>query len=393
MQHAVQECRSYFTVDGVAPNLWDKISGLYQCGDGAWIRVHANFAHHRDGILALAGCPAGPYTTREQFAQALSRWKALEFEDVAAQSGLVVAAMRTFDEWDVHPQAQALNSEPLVALERIGEADSRPLAKYSDNARPLSNIRVLDLTRIIAGPVCGRTLAAYGADVMLVNSPNLPNIDAIADTSRGKLSIHADLETAGGRIALANLLRSSHIFLQGYLPGAIDALGFGPEDAARQRPGIVYVSLSAYGHSGPWAQRRGFDSLIQTAMGFNHAEALAAGQSEPRPFPIQILDHAAGYLMAFGAQAALARQVTEGGSWHVRVSLARTAHWLRSLGRVSNALSHEIPSIEDLLETTSSGFGSLRAVRHSALFSDTPALWSRPSSPPGTHPAVWPLNS
>jgi CoA-transferase family III len=288
---------------------------------------------------------------------------------------------------------QALNSEPLVALERIGDADPRPLAKYSENAPPLSNIRVLDLTRIIAGPVCGRTLAAYGADVMLVNSPNLPNIDAIADTSRGKLSIHADLETAGGRIALSNLLRSSHIFLQGYRPGAINALGFGSEDAARQRPGIVYVSLSAYGHSGPWAQRRGFDSLIQTAMGFNHAEALAAGQSEPRPFPIQILDHAAGYLMAFGAQAALARQVTEGRSWHVRVSLARTAHWLRSLARLSNALSHEIPSIEDLLETTSSGFGSLRAVRHPALFSDTPALWSRPSSPPGTHPAVWSLNS
>ena len=189
--------------------------------------------------------------------------------------------MRSFDEWDHHPQGQAVAAQPLFTLERIGEADPRPLPKYGQDPRPLTDIRVLDLTRIIAGPVCGRALAAYGADVMLVNSPNLPNIDNIIDTSRGKLSVFADLDTADGRIALGNLLRSAHVFVQGYRPGAMAAQGFGPQDAARIRPGIVYVSLSAYGEHGPWARRRGFDSLVQTASGFNHAEAQAAGQPTP----------------------------------------------------------------------------------------------------------------
>src|SRR5690606_5310457 len=147
----------------------------------------------------------------------------------------------------------------------------------------------------------------------------------------------------------------AHIFVQGYRPGALESVGFGPQDVARIRPGIVYVSLSAYGDSGPWAQRRGFDSLVQTATGFNHAEAQAAGSDRPKPLPMQILDHASGYLMAFGAQVALARQATEGGSWRVRVSLAQTARWLRSLGRVADGLLCPMPPIESYLETTPSG--------------------------------------
>lgn len=391
MLHAAQECRSYFTINGITPNPWDKISGTYRCGDGGWVRIHANFAHHRDGALALLGCPTGDGATREAVAQALQRWKAQEFEQVAADAGLVVAAMRSFEEWDAHPQAAALAGQPLVSIERIGDADPRPLPKYGHDARPLKDIRVLDLTRIIAGPIGGRTLAAYGADVMLVNSPHLPNIDNIIDTSRGKLSVHADLETADGRIALGNLLRSAHVFVQGYRPGGMEDLGFGPQEVARIRPGIVYVSLSAYGTHGPWSGRRGFDSLVQTATGFNHAEAQAEGQAEPKPLPVQILDYASGFLMAFGAQAALARQSTEGGSWQVRVSLARTALWLRGLGRVADGLSCPMPPIEGLLETSQSGFGSLTAVRHAAQFSATPAGWTRPSVPPGTHPTVWPF--
>lgn len=392
MLHAAQECRSYFKINGVALDPRDPLTGMYRCGDGGWVRIHANFAHHRDGALALLGCPQGDGATRAAVESALSRWKALDFEQVAADAGLPVAAMRSFDEWDHHLQGQALAAQPLLTIERIGEADARPLPKYGEDARPLSDIRVLDLTRIIAGPVCGRALAAYGADVMLVNSPQLPNIDNIIETSRGKLSVLADLDTADGRIALGNLLRSAHVFVQGYRPGGLAALGFGPQDAARIRPGIVYVSLSAYGPKGPWAGRRGFDSLVQMATGFNHAEAQAAGQDAPKPLPMQILDHASGYLMAFGAQAALARQATEGGSWHVQVSLAQTAHWLRSLGRVEGGLACPMPGFEGLLETEPSGFGELVSLRHAAHFSSTPARWTRPSSPPGTHPPVWPFN-
>ncbi|WP_033465396.1 CoA transferase [Bordetella bronchiseptica] len=391
MRHAAQECRSYFKINGVTPNIWDKITGVYPCGDGGWVRIHANFPHHRDGALALLGCPPGEAATREMVERALARWRASDFEQVAADAGMVVAAMRSFDQWDRHPQGLATASQPVVRIERIDNAEPRPLPKYGHEATPLQDIRVLDLTRIIAGPVCGRALAAYGADVMLINSPHLPNIDNIIDTSRGKLSVHADLETADGRIALGNLLRSAHVFVQGYRPGGLQALGFGPEDAARIRPGIVYVSLSAYGDSGPWAGRRGFDSLVQTATGFNHAEAQAAGQEAPKAMPVQILDHASGYLMAFGALAALARQRIEGGSWHVRVSLASTARWLRELGRVPDGLACPMPPIEELLYAEESGFGELTAVRHAAQFSLTPARWTRPAMPPGSHPTVWPF--
>jgi hypothetical protein len=170
----------------------------------------------------------------------------------------------------------------------------------------------------------------------------------------------------------------------------LQALGHGPEQAAARRPGIVYVSLSAYGSRGPWKDRRGFDSLVQTAMGFNLAEAEAAGDpARPRPLPMQILDQASGYLIAFGAAAALYRQQREGGSWHVQVSLAQTGHWLRQLGRVRDGFAVTAPSIEPFLETTPSGFGELRAVRHSAQLSRTPAAWTLPSVPPGGSPPRW----
>jgi crotonobetainyl-CoA:carnitine CoA-transferase CaiB-like acyl-CoA transferase len=390
MKHAAQECRSFFTVDGVAHGIHDRITGMYSCGDGGWVRIHANFAHHRDGALAILGLPIGDQTTREQVENALTGWGALDFESVAAEEGMVVAAARSFEQWDRHPQGQAIATQPLLTIERLGDAAARPLPAYERGSRPLSDIRVLDLTRIIAGPVCGRALAAYGADVMLLNSPQLPNIDTIVETSRGKLSAFADLHTADGRIALSNLLKSARIFVQGYRPGGLDDLGFGPREVARMRPGIVYVSLSAYGTVGPWANRRGFDSLVQMASGLNVAEGLAAHSNAPKTLPMQILDHASGYLMAYGAQVALAKQASEGGSWHVRVSLAQTAHWLRSLGRVPNGLNVSMPSLDKVLETTPSGYGRLTAVKHSAILSATPARWTRPSSRPGTHPTIWP---
>jgi len=200
-----------------------------------------------------------------------------------------------------------------MTLTRIGDAPPLALPTLADSAPPLAGVRVLDLTRILAGPVGGRTLAAFGADVMLVNSPNLPNIDAIADTSRGKRSAHVDLLTEEGRQALWRLVDGAHVFLQGYRPGSLAARGFAPEALAARRPGIVAISLSAYGPQGPWADRRGFDSLVQTAMGFNHAEGEAAGDGKPRALPMQILDQASGFLIAFGAAAALWRQLARAG--------------------------------------------------------------------------------
>ncbi len=388
MTHAALECSGWFSLDGVRPNVWDKFSGLYRCADG-WVRIHANFAHHREGALQLLGLSADT-AQRADAERALLSWRALDFEQSAADAGLVVAACRSFAQWDAHRQGQAVAALPLFTIERIGDAAPRDLPKLHAEDRPLTGLRVLDLTRILAGPVCGRALAAYGADVMLINSPNLPNIESIADTSRGKLSAHVDLRKSEGRDALKNLLATSHVFVQGYRPGGLAEHGFGPEDAARLRPGIVYVSLCAYGDTGPWRTRRGFDSLVQTATGFNLAEAEGASSADPKPLPMQILDYATGHLMAFAATTALRRQALEGGSWHVKVSLAQTGHWLRSLGRVENGFSIGRPKVTPYTETAKSGFGALAAVAHSAKFSRTPTRWVRPSMPPGTHPPEWP---
>ena len=322
--------------------------------------------------------------------QAMRTWKAIDFETVAAEAGLVVAALRSFAQWDASAQGQAVAAQPLFTIERIGDAPVRKLPALAPDARPLAGIRVLDLTRILAGPVGTRSMAAYGADVVLVNSPHLPNIEAIADTSRGKLSAHADLRTEAGKDALRHMLSGAHVFVQGYRPGALQSLGFGPAEIAAHSPGIVVVSLSAYGPQGPWSGRRGFDSLVQTATGLNHAEMLAAGAKVPKPLPMQILDYATGFLMAFGAQAALLRQVREGGSWHVRVSLARTAHWLRSQPRVENRLQVPTPARDAYLETMASGWGELVALRHAGVLARTPAGWDRPSVRPGTHAPRWP---
>ena len=386
--HAAAECLGWFSLDGRVPELWDKFSGLYRASDG-WVRIHANFQHHREGALRLLGLD--PATAERNAAEdAMLRWKAQDFEEAAADAGLVATALRSFEQWDATEQGRAIAAQPLFTITRIGDAPPLRLPALAPQQRPLEGIRVLDLTRILAGPVGGRALAAYGADVMLVNAPHLPNIEAIADTSRGKRSTLIDLRSAEGRADMDALLRDARVFIQGYRPGGLAALGYGPEQAAERRPGIVYVSLTAYGTQGPWQDRRGFDSLVQTATGFNLAEAQDSGTPDkPRPLPMQILDEATGYLIAFGAAAALLRQQQEGGSWHVQVSLAQTGHWIRQLGRVENGFTVKPPELQPWLEDSASSYGLLRCVRHSAQLGRTPAAWVRPSQRPGESPPRW----
>jgi hypothetical protein len=328
---------------------------------------------------------------RDQVQAALMQWDGEAFETAAYAAGGVVAMMRSYDEWSASPHAKALAALPLIAIERIGEADPKPWPKGD---RPLAGIRVIDLSRVIAGPVAGRTLAAHGADVMLVSGPELPDIPWLSiDNGRGKLSSFVELKSEQGQNTLRDLLAHADIFSQGYRPRALAALGFAPQDAAKLNPGIVYVTLSAYGHAGPWADRRGFDSLVQTTTGFNHAEGQAAGVDGPKELPAQMLDHATGYFMAFGAMMAKARQSREGGSWHVRVSLAQTGRWLWNLGRVADGFKTEDlngESVKPFVEELASGFGPLRSVKASAVLSKTPAFWARPSTPLGSHPPQWP---
>jgi crotonobetainyl-CoA:carnitine CoA-transferase CaiB-like acyl-CoA transferase len=390
MRHAVVECRSerYLRVDGKSPPpAWDVIAGIYKTRDGRFVRLHTNFPHHRDAVCRVLNCKP----ERDLVQAALMQWDGEAFETAAYGAGGVVAMMRSHDEWSALPHARALAELPLISIEKIGEADPKP---WPAGDRPLAGLRVLDLSRVIAGPVAGRTLAAHGADVLLISSPDLPAIPWLTiDTGRGKLTSFIDLRSEQGRGSLRDLLAQADIFSQGYRPRSLAALGFSPQDAARINPGIVNVSLSAYGHAGPWAERRGFDSLVQTATGFNHAEGHAAGVDGPKELPAQMLDHATGYLMAFGAMMAKARQSREGGSWHVRVSLAQTGRWLWNLGRVADGLATDdlkadavIPFVEEL----ASGFGPLRSIRHSAVLSKTPAFWARPAMPLGSYPPQWP---
>jgi crotonobetainyl-CoA:carnitine CoA-transferase CaiB-like acyl-CoA transferase len=390
MRHAVVECRSerYLRVEGTSPPpAWDAIAGVYKTRDRRFVRLHTNFPHHRDAVCNVLDCKA----EREEVQAALMQRDAEAFETAAYDAGGVVAMMRSYDEWSATPQAKALAALPAITIEKIGEAAPKPWPK---GERPLSGLRVLDLSRVIAGPVAGRTLAAHGADVLLISGADLPAIPWLTiDTGRGKLSTFLDLKREDGRKQMKALLGDADIFSQGYRPHALAGLGFSPEEAAAINPGIVYVSLSAYGHLGPWSGRRGFDSLVQTSTGFNHAEGQAAGVDGPKELPAQILDHATGYLMAFGAMMAKARQSQEGGSWHVRVSLAQTGKWVWDLGRVADGLATEDlqgEAVKPFSETVPSGFGSLHAIRHAAQLSRTPAFWARPAVPLGTDPPQWP---
>ena len=268
---------------------------------------------------------------------AIGTWHGHDFEAQAMDAGLCVGLLRERAEWLDHPQGQAIAGLPLFEIEKIGDSAPEPLP---EGGRPLSGIKVIDLTRIIAGPVCGRTLAAHGADVLRVGSPNLPFLPNVwLDLARGKRSAHLDLDRANDRGTMQHLIEGCDIFSQAYRPGALAARGLAPEDVHALRPGAVYVTLSAYGHDGPWAERRGFDSLVQTVSGIGHAGAVAAGIEGTKPLPCQALDHATGYLAAFGAMVALQRRATEGGSYLVRVSLAQTGRWLWELGQV-DGLGH-----------------------------------------------------
>jgi crotonobetainyl-CoA:carnitine CoA-transferase CaiB-like acyl-CoA transferase len=379
----------YLRIDhGPTPELRDPLMGFYETRDGRWIQLHTNFAHHRAGVVKVLGCA----NDHASVIRAIRTWDAVTLDQALADAGLPAAMIRSPEEWSALPQARAIAGLPLMEIERIGDAPVEPIGRGPAD-RPLSGVRVLDLSRIIAGPVAGRTLAQHGADVLLINGPHLPNIaPLVIDNGRGKRSATLDLRDESGRASLQALLKDADVFLQSYRPGSMAARGFGAEEAARVRPGIVYVTVSAYGHEGPWAQRRGFDSLVQSASGIAWTEAHTAGQIQPRHLPCQALDHATGYLAAFGAMVALKRRAIEGGSWRVRVALAHTGRWLQSMGTVENGQQAHDPGIDevrDVLQTIESPFGTLTCTQAAERMSATQPFWRLPPVPIGSDEARW----
>jgi crotonobetainyl-CoA:carnitine CoA-transferase CaiB-like acyl-CoA transferase len=380
-------------VDGRPPaDPWSPIAGYYQAKDGRWIQLHTNFPHHRDGVLRVLECEE----KRDAVAAAIRQWEAASLDARLADEGMCAALIRSPDEWNAHPQAQALAALPLFDIVRIGDAPPQPLDRIRDSnaaARPLSGVRVLDLSRVIAAPVAGRTLAQHGADVLAIGAAHLPNIlPLVIDTGRGKRSAHLDLREPAQRARLYELVREADVFLQAYRPNALASLGFSPEALAEAKPGIVYVSLSAYGHVGPWAQRRGFDSLVQSATGIAWQEGRAAQLDGPGKLPCQALDHATGYLAAFGAMIALRRRATEGGSWLVRVSLAQTGRWLQSLGPVVDGLNAPDLGRDEYapwMHVMESPFGRVTAVAPVERMSETMPHFDSPPMPLGSSDPVW----
>jgi crotonobetainyl-CoA:carnitine CoA-transferase CaiB-like acyl-CoA transferase len=374
----------YLRIDGKTPKgLWDPLSGFYPVKDGCWVSIHCNFPNHRDAAMKVLGNAADRAAAEE----ASRVWDGLALEDAIHAANGCAGFARRAQEWARHPHAAAVAAQPLLEIRKIGDAPPQPLPA---GARPLSGVRVLDLTRVLAGPTCARTLAEHGADVLKITGAHLPDSGSSElDTGIGKLSAHLDLRTTAGIETLRGLLSEADVFSQSYRPGTLAARGFSPEQAAEIRPGIVYLTLSAWGTEGPWRDRRGFDSIVQAVSGMAYAQ----GGDKPRLMPVSANDYVSGYLMACGAIVALERRAREGGSWLVRVSLARTGKWIVDRGFIDDFASVpkdlEPEELKKLLAETKAPQGLIQHLRPVLGLSETPPYWERPPVPLGTHRPEW----
>lgn len=376
-------------VVGVEPEyIWDDISGHYRCGDGRWVQLHCNYAHHMAGTTAAFHAQV----SRPGMQKALDAMSGLEAEAVLIEHGLPGGMMRTVEEWRAHPAGQALDGSSLAEFAKVGDAAPRPWSP--DPKRPLAGIKVLDMTRVIAGPVCGRTLAAFGAEVLRLTPPRYPDRGPLAlDTGAGKRNAMVNVKTPEGMAVFKRLVQEADIIVQGNRPGALDAAGVGPDAVMAINPAIVSVTLCAFGYTGPWAGRRGFDSIVQTVSGIADAGGRAAGLADgaPKSLPAQALDHGCGYLMAASAISALIRQREEGGAWRVRSALAWTGRWLEGLGRQDaiNAPEPSAAAIKAHFVDEQGPYGHVRRIGMATVLSQTPPHWVMPAAPLDAHAAKW----
>jgi crotonobetainyl-CoA:carnitine CoA-transferase CaiB-like acyl-CoA transferase len=370
----------------------NSIMGVYPTRDGRWSYLHCNFPNHRAAALSVLGAAEN----RDAVARAVATWNAADLEEAIIAAKGAGGMARTQAEWATHPQAAAVAALPLLEVLRIGDSAPEPLPT---GTRPLSGIRVLDLTRVLAGPTCARALAEHGADVLKITAAHLPNLGHHElDTGHGKLSAELDLRAPGDLNVLRELVAQADVFSQGYRPGSLSARGLSPEELAAIRPGLVYVSLSAFGHNGPWALRRGFDTVVQTVSGITirQAESVPGKSPGPQFYPVSAIDYCTGYLMAFGAMVALARRMREGGSWLVRISLAQVGKWIVDLGEVPAAALAGVPAeftvseLEGWSTTSETPAGRLVHLKPVVELSETPPYWARPSVPLGYHRPAWP---
>ena len=384
----------YLSLDAASvPTDRNTVMGFYPAKNRRWGYVHCNFPNHRAAALGVLGVEED----RDAVRRAVAQWDALELEEAIIAAKGAGGMVRTMEEWDQHPQAAAVASLPLMEIVKIGDSPPEPLP---DGDRPLSGIRVLDLTRVLAGPTCARTLAEHGADVMKITAEHLPNISLPRNTtpataSSPRTSTSGSSET--GR-PCRGWCASATCSPRAIGRGASARAGCRPRSWQTLRPGIVYVSLSAFGHVGPWASRRGFDTVVQAVSGIASRQGELFPGAEPGPdfYPVSAIDYLTGYLMAFGVLVALERRTREGGSWLVRISLAQTGRWLVGGGQVPQAELSDVPKeftteeIEHWSTTTETPMGRLKHLGPVVQLSETPPRWARPSVPLGYNEPVWP---
>ena len=379
----------YLRIDGKEPPPYrDPYTGFYRLKNDRWMYLHCNFPNLRDQNLRVLGVEAG--ADRATVVRAVEKWDGLALEDAIFAAGGCCGLVRSEEEWNVMPQSMAAASVPLLEIVRIGDAppESLPLGD-----RPLAGIRLLDLTRVLAGPACAKCFAEHGADVMKISREGMADSGMLdIDTGLGKLSTYLDLRDPGQMETLRSLIRSGDVFSQAYRPNSLATRGLSPEALADLRPGIVYITLSAWGHVGPWQNRRGFDTVVQSANGM----AYRPNGELPVFTPVAAQDYTAGYLMAYGGMVALGRRAREGGSWMVRVSLAGTGHWIRKHGLLEQSVFgtalDELPAdeLQSLMTESESPMGRLSHLAPVIQMSETPAHWVKPAVPIGSSPPVWP---
>ena len=359
-----------------------KITQPWPTKDGRWFLPHFGLPNLQKRVLKVLDCEPNP----KSVSKAVAQWDALDLEEAIDEARVCGAMVRSNSEWLDHPHGQALKAKPIVEIIKISDSEPEP---FTEGNRPLSGIRVLDLTRILAGPIAARTLAENGAEVLMVTAESLPQIkEHVIDTSHGKRSCYLNLKTAKGSAHLKELVRGTDVFSQGYRPGMLSGLGFGPEDLAEIRPGIIYLSISCFGSDGPFSHRAGWEQVAQTVTGI----CKEGGINRPELLPAAACDYTTGYLGAYGVLLALARRAREGGSYHVRVSLCQSGMFIYRQGRtesVEPGLDLSETELEVLRTNSETAHGPLRHLGPVLYLSETQPYWSRPTPMLGGDAPEW----
>jgi crotonobetainyl-CoA:carnitine CoA-transferase CaiB-like acyl-CoA transferase len=361
----------------------------WQTADGRWVLPHTNLPHLQRRVFDVLGCEDSVDSIRT----AVGRWRADDLDRAIAAANACAAKVLTPEEWLTHPQGAYLAARPVVEITRIADGAPEPLP--SGGEQPLSGIRVVDLTRILAGPTTSLGLAEHGADVLMVTAPGLPQVPSfVRDTSHGKRSCFLDITRADQAATLRSLIRDADVLVEGYRPGRLAAHGFGPDDLVALRPGLIYVSVNCFGSGGPLASRAGWDQIAQAITGICHTQGEATGAGQPRLAPAPVCDFLTGFLGTFGALVALARRAREGGSYRVQVSLCQAAMLFQRQGLIDNfhdapgqLTPEEFEAVAVRVDNTC--YGDLKTLGPVLHMSHTPCRWSRPTPRLGSDRAEW----